>query len=92
MKLHQLLFGGSLVLCVVFISRVLVQQNHEGVPTKRPSASSANLERSIASLVQQQRCATLVHAPYARQVAYRAQRAREHNLLPSPTLTLSGTM
>jgi len=54
MKLHQLLFGGALLLCVVFISRVLLQQDQIG-STKRPSASSAGLERSIASLVQQQR-------------------------------------
>ena len=54
MKLHQLLFGGALLLCVVFISQVLLQQDQIGT-TKRPSASSAGLERSIASLVQQQR-------------------------------------
>lgn len=54
MKLHQLLFGGALLLCVVFISQVLLQQDHIGT-TKHPSASSAGLERSIASLVQQQR-------------------------------------
>ena len=55
MKLHQLLFGGALLLCVVFISRVLLQQDQLGSSTKRPSASSASLERSIASLVQQQK-------------------------------------
>ena len=54
MKLHQLLFGGALLLCVVFISQVLLRQDQIGT-TKRPSASSAGLERSIASLVQQQR-------------------------------------
>jgi len=52
MRLHQLLFGGALVLCVVFISRVLVQDQ---LSTKRPPASTANLERSITALVQQQR-------------------------------------
>ena len=54
MRLHQLLFGGALLLCVVFISRVLLQQDQIAT-TKRPSASSAGLERSIASLVQQQK-------------------------------------
>jgi hypothetical protein len=53
MKLHQLLFGGALLLCVVFISQVLLRQDQIGT-TKRPSASSG-LERSISSLVQQQR-------------------------------------
>ena len=53
MKLHTVLFGCALVLCIVFLSRIMLE--HDQLETNKRPASTANLERSIAALVQQQR-------------------------------------